>query len=110
MQITFPQEVTLIGVVGKKGSGKLDNGQDWATDRVELHCLTAFPDADTMAHGQTVIVHQVQDYNLNYEPAKSLVDQKVILDMAMIPAKKLGQAPRLQCQGFRAKSSTAKAS
>ena len=96
----FEQTATLIGVVGKKGSGKLDNGNDWSTDRVELHCLAAFPDADQMAHGQTAMVYNVEDYAANYDRAKSLIDQRVTLQMEMVPAKKLGQPPRMVCIGF----------
>lgn len=96
----FEQIVLLIGVVGKKGFGKLDNGQEWATDRVELHCLGQFPESDTMAHGQTAIVYNVENYLVHYEPAKQLIDQQIVLKMEMIPAKKLGSAPRMICTGF----------
>lgn len=96
----FTQKAILLGVVGKKGSGKLDNGQSWETDRVELHCLQPFDQSDSMAHGSTVIVYQVDDYVKNYQPAKAMIDQQVDLKMQMIPAKKLGQAPRIICSGF----------
>lgn len=97
----FQQTVTLLGVVGKKGAGTLDNGQAWATDRVELHCLTAFPSDDSMAVGNTVSVYNVDDYAKNFEFAKSLVGQNIILHMEMIAAKKLGQAPRIVCRNFQ---------
>lgn len=100
MNHTFQQKVTLIGVVGKKGSGKLDNGQAWETDRVELHCLSDFPESDSMATGQTVVVHRVDNYLVNYEPAKKLVGKDILLNMALVPSKKLGQAPAMRCQGF----------
>lgn len=106
--MNFNQEAVLIGVVGKKGSGKLDNGNDWATDRVELHCLAPFDGSDSMAHGQTVLVYQVEDYAQHYEPAKALIDQKILLRMSMIPAKKLGQAPKIICTAFEAAPRTAK--
>lgn len=96
----FEQKTTLIGVVGKKGSGKLDNGQDWHTDRVELHCIAPFPESDTMAVGDTVMTYSVDNFDLNFERAKSLVGQVVNLQMEMIPAKKLGQSPKMVCSGF----------
>lgn len=101
--MNFEQTVTLLGVVGKKGSGRLDNGQEWANDRVELHCLTPFQQSDSMSHGQTVVVYNVENYALNYDHAKKLIDQKVILKMQMIPAKKLGQMPKMVCLSFEGK-------
>lgn len=106
--MNFQQEAVLIGVVGKKGTGKLDNGDTWATDRVELHCLAPFDGSDTMANGQTVMVYQVDDFAKNYDAAKALIDQKVLLRMSMIPAKKLGQAPKIVCTAFEAAPRTAK--
>jgi hypothetical protein len=96
----FNQTATLIGVVGKKGSGQLDNGQTWSTDRVELHIVTPFPDSDLMAHGSTVTTYNVENYLENYEKAKAMIGQEVSLSMDMIPSKKLGSAPRLVCIGF----------
>lgn len=99
----FEQTAVLIGVVGKKGTGTLDNGQQWTTDRVELHVLSAFSEADSMAHGQTVLQYAVENYAEHYEKAKALIDQQVVLQMEMQPAKKLGQAPKIVCNGFYGK-------
>lgn len=96
----FEQEVTLIGVVGKKGNGKLDNGQEWSTDRVELHCIAPFSESDSMAFGDTATVYQVQDFNANYDKAKQCVGQPIKLQMTMEAAKKLGGAPKIVCVGF----------
>lgn len=96
----FEQTALLIGVVGKKGAGTLDNGQAWATDRVELHVLAPFSEADTMAHGQTVMQYNVENYAEHYERAKQCIDQQVVLHMEMVPAKKLGQAAKIMCTGF----------
>lgn len=106
----FSQDVTLIGVVGKKGSGTLDNGDAWSTDRAELHVLSQFDEADAMAHGQTVNVYQIQDYAANYEAAKLLIDQRITIDFEMVAAKKLGQAPKMVARAFRAANSAKKAS
>ncbi|HEX8376756.1 MAG TPA: hypothetical protein VF602_02985 [Pedobacter sp.] len=96
----FEQSAVLLGVVGKKGNGTLDNGQTWATDRVELHVITPFSDSDSMAHGSTVTTYAVEDYAEHYERAKGMLQQEIVLKMEMIPAKKLGAAPRMVCIGF----------
>jgi phosphoribosylaminoimidazole carboxylase (NCAIR synthetase) len=98
----YTQTANLIGVVGKKGAGQLDNGQTWETDRVELHCAVPFPESDTMAHGDTVMTFNVQDFAAHYEKAKSLIGQPITMDMEFVPAKKLGQAPKSVCIGFYA--------
>jgi hypothetical protein len=96
----FDQTATLIGVVGKKGNGTLDNGQDWATDRVELHVITPFPDSDVSAFGSTVTCYQVADHDKNLGRAKACLGQEIVLSMEMVPAKKLGQAPKFICLDF----------
>lgn len=96
----FEQKTVLLGVVGKKGSGQLDNGQAWHTDRVELHCIAPFPESDTMAVGDTVMTYSVDNFDLQFERAKSLIGQTITLQMEMIPAKKLGQAPKMICNSF----------
>lgn len=96
----FIQEAMLIGVVGKKATGTLDDGKLWSTDRVELHVLTPFPDTDTMAHGNTVTCFAVQNYAENYDRAKSMIDQIIVLHMEMVPAKKLGQPSSFACRSF----------
>ena len=96
----YEQTANLIGVVGKKGNGQLDNGQTWATDRVELHCAVPFPESDTMAHGDTVMTFNVENYAEHYEKAKSLIGQPITMQMEFVPAKKLGQAPKSICTGF----------
>lgn len=98
----YSQTATLIGVVGKKGAGTLDDGKAWETDRVELHCAVPFPESDTMAHGDTVMTFNVQDYAAHYEKAKGLIGQMVTMDMELVPAKKLGQAARSICTNFYA--------
>jgi hypothetical protein len=97
----FNQEVSLVGVVGKKGNGTLDNGQTWSTDRVELHVLTPFPDSETMAFGNTITSYSVDNFQENFERAKMMVGKTINLEIEMTPAKKLGQAPRFTCIGFR---------
>lgn len=99
---TFEQITTLMGVVGKSGSGQLDNGQKWETDRVELHCETEFPESDSMSHGSTVAMHRIEGYSKYYQAAKSLVGHKIALIMQIEPSKKLGQPPRIVCVGFKA--------
>jgi hypothetical protein len=104
----YTQTANLIGVVGKKGTGTLENGNQWSTDRVELHCAVPFPESDTMAHGDTVMTFNVENYAEHYEKAKSLIGQPITMDMEFIPAKKLGQAPKSVCIGFYAALPAAK--
>lgn len=96
----FQQKAILIGVVGKKGHGTLDNGQDWATDRVELHVITPFPESDTSAFGSTVTCYNVADHDKNLGRAKACLQQEIVLDMEMVPAKKLGAAAKFVCLDF----------
>lgn len=91
----------LIGVVGKKAEGKLDDGKDWKTDRVELHVLSDFSTSDSMAHGKTVTVHQIENFSLHHQGAIALLDQEITLDIELIPAKNLGSPPRMVCTAFR---------
>jgi hypothetical protein len=100
MNARFEQNARLIGVVGKKGSGTLDNGALWQTDRVELHCAVPFPSDDPMATGETVVVYAVADFEKHYEMAKSLVSNPIVLRMELVPSKKLGAAPKMECYGF----------
>lgn len=100
MNANFSQEVTLIGVVGKKGEGVMDGGQTWKTDRVELHVLQAFDTADQMAYGQTVVVHQIQNYDKHYNDASKLVGHKIEIQFKISASKKPGQAPRVDSVSF----------
>lgn len=97
----FEQIAVLVGVVGKKGHGTLDNGQEWATDRVELHVMTPFPDSDVSAFGSTVTSYSVEDHDKNLGRAKGCIGQEISLSMEMLPAKKLGAAPKFICTDFR---------
>lgn len=97
----FEQIATLIGVVGKKGQGQLDNGQHWETDRVELHVITPFPESDVSAFGSTVTVYSIPDHDKHFVRAQASIQQEVVLSMDMQPAKKLGAAPKFVCTDFR---------
>lgn len=96
----FEQNATLIGVVGKKATGQLDNGQAWATDRVELHCVVPFPESDPNTFGDTVVMYQVDDHDQWLKMAKDCIGQPITLRMELQPAKKLGAAPKMVCYGF----------
>ena len=100
----FEQNATLIGVVGKKGSGTLDNGNAWTTDRVELHCVVPFPQDDQNAFGDTVITYGVDNHDQWIGMAKDCIGQPITLRMELQPAKKLGQAPKMVCYGFYPKN------
>lgn len=97
----FQQRLLLIGVVGKKGEGKLDNGQEYKTDRIELHTLGAFDAADPNAVGQTVTVYKIEGRDENYARAVKCIDQYIICDFEMVAAKNLGGQQRVVCRGFK---------
>jgi hypothetical protein len=96
----FEQKAVLMGVVGKKGEGTLENGAAWSTDRVELHVISPFPESDSMAHGSTVTCYNVADHDKNYGRARGCLNQEITLFMEMIPAKKLGTPPKFVCLDF----------
>ena len=96
----FESNATLIGVVSKKGQGTFDNGNAWHTDRVELHCVVPFPEGDTNAIGDTVVMYQVEGHDQHIQMAKDCIGQQITLRMELQPAKKLGQAPKMVCYGF----------
>ncbi|HTF85336.1 MAG TPA: hypothetical protein VL987_12210 [Cellvibrio sp.] len=105
----FQNTLTLLGVVGKKGSGKLDNGQDWKTDRVELHFLTDFDLSDAKTAGQTVVVYKLDGFDANYERARGCVGQRVVCEFQMVTSTKPGAMPRLELKGFAPERVSAKA-
>lgn len=104
----FQNTVTLLGVVGKKGHGKLDNGEEWSTDRVELHVLSDFDSSDSMRHGQTVTVHKLEPFDEHYEKAKSCVGQRVVMDFELVAANKIGQGEKISLRAFKPEKSVTK--
>jgi len=83
----------LLGVVPKKGSGTLEDGQKWETDRVDLHCLTPLDDSKG-ALGSTTSVYKLQGHDQHIDNAKSLVGKDVVLRLNMV-TKGSGSAPNL---------------
>lgn len=96
----FQIEGELLGVIGKKGTGTLEDGKAWSTDRVELHVITPFPDSDAMADGKTVTSYAVDDFDKNFARARAMLDKKIVLTIEMVPAKKLGMAAKFVCLDF----------
>ncbi len=74
----FEQKVLLMGIMPKKGKGKLDNGQDWVTDRVELHVQMAL-DKDKGGLGNASQMIKLQDCDKWLEPLKPMVGKEVLL-------------------------------
>lgn len=109
MAIKFQQTLTLLGVVGKNGSGTLDGGKAWAHDHVELHVLTDFDSSDPKTLGQTVSVYKVEGYNANFVKASGCVGQRIVCEFEMVTSTKPGVAPRMVCRGFNAEQVRAKA-
>jgi len=73
----------LTGIVPKLGSGKLEDGTPWTTDRVDLHILTPL-DESKDAIGSATTVYRLQGCNQHKELASSLVGSDIIMDCKMI--------------------------
>jgi hypothetical protein len=93
----YEMTVTLSGVVGKKGEGKLQNGDKWKTDRVDLHCLQPLSGDDST--GEATQIHKIQDRDKHIEQAKSLVGKKIVLLRDIVTD---GQNEKIVTVGFRA--------
>lgn len=87
------QIVELVGVEPKKGNGTFDDGKEWATDRVEVHCLVPL-DVKKGAKGVTAAVYRLDGHDQHIENCLSLVGKKVELTLEMVAAK-AGMAPKI---------------
>lgn len=98
----FQNTLTLLGAVAKKGSGTLDNGKAWESNRVELHFLTDFDVADSKAVGQTTVIYKIADADAHFAKAVHCIGQRVVCDFEMVPSTKPGVAPKVELRGFNA--------
>ena len=104
------RKLVLLGVVGKKGSGLLQDGKPWETDRVELHCLDNFSDDMPNAVGQTVIVYKIQDHDKHFHAAQDCIGQEIYIHLKFKISTKPGVAPTLEPVSFSPSSSPKKVS
>lgn len=73
----------LTGVVPKLGSGKLEDGTPWSTDRVDLHVLTPLDESkDAVGHSTTI--YKLQGCNQNKDIAFSLVGSEILMECKMV--------------------------
>lgn len=100
MNTTIQQRAILVGVHPKKGTGTLNDGSKWETDRVELHCLIPL-DQTKGAKGSSVQIFKVQDHDKYKDLAMSLLDQEIVIDISMV-AGAPGAAPKLTPLSFQA--------
>ena len=87
----------LVGMTPKKGSGVLDNGQSWATDHVELHCLTPLSGS---GEGYATTPYKIPDCDANTDAARAAVGQDIVLTMELKTNGKGGN-PVVSPSGFR---------
>ena len=73
----------LTGVVPKLGSGKMEDGTPWSTDRIDLHVLTPL-DESKEAIGHATTIYKLQGCNQHKQLASSLVGSDIIMDCKMV--------------------------
>ena len=100
MSAMIQQTAKLIGVEPKKGSGTLDNGNAWSSDRVDLHCVIAL-DETRGAKGMTAQIFKIQGCDENSDAAFKAIGQQIVIDMELV-AGRPGQPPKLTAKSFRA--------
>lgn len=105
----FQNTLTLLGVVGKKGSGQLDNGKAWTSDRVELHFLVDFDVADAKTAGQTVAIYKLDGFDANYVRATACIGQRVVCEFQMVASTKPGVSPKVELKSFQPEKVNVKA-
>jgi len=82
-------QAKLTGFTPKLGTGKLEDGTPWSTDRVDLHCLTPL-DESKGSKGYATTIYKVQDCNKFKELASSLVGSDIIMDCKMVNTGRAG--------------------
>lgn len=78
----FDIKASLIGFVPKKGTGVLDDGTPWTTDRVDLHCLTPL-DSTRGAKGYSSTIYKIPNCDANQELASNLVGKDIVISCDM---------------------------
>jgi hypothetical protein len=78
----FKQQVQLVGVIKKTGSGTLESGQAWSHDHVELHVLVKL-DEEKGGFGSSTVTHRVQGAEINFAKAKPLVSKTIEISFEM---------------------------
>ena len=73
----------LTGFSPKFGTGKLEDGTPWSTDRIDLHCLTPL-DETKGSKGFATTVYKIQDCNAHKDLAASLVGTDIEMTCKMI--------------------------
>jgi hypothetical protein len=92
------QTAKLVGVMPKKGSGKFDDGREWATDHVELHVLTPLAGEGS---GFATTIHKIQNCDQNINKAKELVGRDIVLTLELTTNGKNNNT-LIKASGFRA--------
>lgn len=101
------QQVSLLGVMPKKGSGKFDTGKEWKTDHVELHVLMPL-DTNKGGHGYGGQMVKLQDHDKWLPTVSGLVGKEVVLQSQIVTDGK-GGGQSIQVMGVRPVSQQTKA-
>ena len=75
-------QAQLSGFAPKKGSGTLEDGTPWTSDRVELYCLTPL-DETKGSKGFATTTYKIQGCDNHKELASSLVGKPIVLNCEM---------------------------
>jgi hypothetical protein len=72
----------LTGFTPKNGTGILDDGTPWSTDRVDLYVQTPL-DESKGAKGSSTTTYKIQDCEKHKALASSLVGSEIIINCQM---------------------------
>lgn len=79
----FDYPCILSGIVPRKGEGKLDNGQSWKTDRIDLHVQIPL-DVNKGGIGFTTEMYKLEGHDKNFSTVSNLVGKHVNLKLQMV--------------------------
>lgn len=80
---TFDYPCLLSGIVPRKGEGKLDNGQSWKTDRIDLHVQIPL-DSNKGGIGFTTELYKLEGHDKHFSTVSNLVGKPVNLKLQMV--------------------------
>lgn len=93
-------QTRLIGALPKKGTGTLESGESWSTDRVDLHCETPL-DISKGGVGFTSTTYRLEGHDKWRDTACSLVGQDVFLTVNLVSNGNAGNT-KMVCTGIQA--------
>lgn len=79
---SFDYPCVLSGIVPRKGEGKLDNGQPWKTDRIDLHVQIPL-DSNKGGIGSTTEMYKLDGHDKHFSTVSNLVGKPINLKLKM---------------------------